>query len=703
MESFIPLGGFFPTPSNLKGLLGSTYQSSSRCHLCNEKFGKEVSAILTGGCTVSLTDQYQTSLPLWLQSAELSTNNGLDLAKVKDDRTVLSTKVTLLQKKWNDICRRLHHNFPASKGDVDRVGSQAFPCIMGFPSVSDRKDRVDNHRITTTNASSNDSGCKNVSVELQKISPQGLGLTIPVVSKIKNDSPSHKQHTRPSKGELSPPCSLSVVLDGHGSPSSAASVTTDLGLGTLYSSSGRDPKKPTCQANKEHLEDSTGCFPTEADLVNENFPNPQVQSSSCSGPDLSGQFDPRDFKMLWKSLKQKVGRQDEAIYAVSRTVACCRAGKERRRGASLKGDIWFSFLGPDRVAKKKLAIALAEMIFGSRESLICVDLASPDGIPQPNTIFDSEEMNGYDLNFRGKTVVDYIVAEIRKKPLSVVFLENVDKADMLVQNCLFQAIRTGKFIDSHGREIGINNAIFAVTSRVIKGNETFTSRKEPAKFSEEKILEVQGWQMQILSRYNPECTTISNKSNVLVSSRNSTSTPAFLNKRKLIETLDMAKRVHKTSNKYLDLNLPIEDLEATQANFETSESGGSLSENSVAWLENFFNLVDESVVFEPFDFDILADEVLKKINETYRNIIGFEGLLEIDSQVMEQVLAAAWLSNSRRSLDNWVEQVLVSSFTEARERYNVRAGTVLKLVTCEGLPVQDQAPGVCLPARIILR
>ncbi|KAI3988882.1 hypothetical protein MKX01_016453 [Papaver californicum] len=689
MESFIPLGGFFSTSANLTAPLGSTYQPFSHCKLCGNKCEQEVSAVLAEEHTISLSDQHQASLPAWLQSTEIDTNIGLDSSKAKYDKTELHTKVAELQKKWNDICQCLHYNSTPLERDVNRVGSQAFPCIMGFPVTPERKERADNHVNIMIDASPIGSVCDSALTKLPQTSEQGVTLS-PVDSKDKSESSPHKLHLRPSKGEENPTCSLSVVLDGHESPCSAASVTTDLGLGTLYSSV-QDPNHPNSRANEEHLRDSLGYFPIEVDVVKEKPLKPQLQSSSCTGPNKSGKIDSTDFKLLWKSLKEKVGRQDEAIYAVSRTVALCRSGKERRRGARLKGDIWFSFLGSDMVAKKKLAIALAEMLFGSRESVICVDLACPDGICPPNSIFHSKKMNGFDTSFRGSFIVDYIYSEIRKNPLSVVFLENVDRADIGVHNCLVHAIQTGKFIDSRGREISINNSVFAVTSSDIKSYETFSFRKETSKFSEEKILVAQGWQMQILIRNDPECiTALCNKLNVFVSSRNPSSVPAFLNKRKLIETLETAKRIQKTSNKYLDLNLPVEDLEATSEDF------------ALASLDNLTSLVDECVLFEPFDFDYLAGEVHKKMDESYKNIIGNVGFLEVDSQAMEQILAAAWFCDNRKSLDNWVEHVLGSTFAEARERYSVRAGTVLKLVSCEGLPMQDQALEVCLPARIIL-
>lgn len=83
MESFVPFGGFFSTPSDLKSPPSSLYQSVSRCNLCNDKCELEVTALTKGVSTASIADQYQSSLPSWLQMAELG-NNGLDVEKVRN-------------------------------------------------------------------------------------------------------------------------------------------------------------------------------------------------------------------------------------------------------------------------------------------------------------------------------------------------------------------------------------------------------------------------------------------------------------------------------------------------------------------------------------------------------------------------------------------------------------------------------------------
>lgn len=79
MESFVPFGGFFSMPSDLKSPLGVSYQCPSRCHLCNEKCEQDMSAITKGGLASSVAEQYQSGLPSWLQMTEVRTNRAFDI------------------------------------------------------------------------------------------------------------------------------------------------------------------------------------------------------------------------------------------------------------------------------------------------------------------------------------------------------------------------------------------------------------------------------------------------------------------------------------------------------------------------------------------------------------------------------------------------------------------------------------------------
>lgn len=73
MGSFVPFGGFFPTPSEFQSMVSSKSQSFSRCDMCNEKHEQEASAILKGRSTISVADQPLPNLSSWLQKDESDT------------------------------------------------------------------------------------------------------------------------------------------------------------------------------------------------------------------------------------------------------------------------------------------------------------------------------------------------------------------------------------------------------------------------------------------------------------------------------------------------------------------------------------------------------------------------------------------------------------------------------------------------------
>ena len=635
--------------------------------------------------------------------------------QTKDDGVVLSAKVTGVQKKWDNICQRLHHTQLPSE-------EKTFPTVLGFRFVEDKKENADNHSCNNTDASSNETDCVNVDscMPMQKITTLQSSNSFPLVSKPKNESLLSKQWGKPlnaedleSGGLNSPHCSVSNSSMGDSSrtsPTSATSVTTDLGLGICSSPISNKPKKCTHQNSTDLPQGFSGRFSTDVDVVNGNISSHLTRSSSFSSPDYGGQFYRIDPKTLFRALSERVSWQDEAICVISQTIACCQPRSKKRHGASLRADIWFNFVGPDRLGKKKIALALAEKLHESQEHFISMDLSSQDGMINSNTVFGLRGMNCYDIKFRGKTLVDCLAEELTKKPLSIAFLENVDKADVLTQNSLSQAIRTGKLSDSHGREISINNTIFVTTSTFSTGNYPHTVRREPSKYSAERILAVKWWPMQIRIGHAFGDNAKSQSMNVSDTMRKDISNPIFLNKRKLVSGTDslgqpkiseMAKRAHKTSTRYLDLNLPAEENEVHDSNDGNSDKD-SISENSKAWLQDFSDHVDKTVVFKPFDFDALADKLLKEVTKSFHKIVGSNCFLEIDSKVMDQLLAASYIPDRNTVVEDWVERVLSRAFAEVPNRYNLTAHSVVKLATCEGLCVEELAPEVYLPSRIIL-
>lgn len=561
-----------------------------------------------------------------------------------DDGMVLSAKVARLQKKWDNICHHLHYTQHLPKANSYQVSSQV-PAVVGFQLVQGKNPNLADHSCNNTNESSIESGCKNIisstSMDLQQNSPPKPSTPPAVISKPANVNLFSKLCGENSKTED----------DGRTSPTLATSVTTDLGLGI-----------------------------------------PSAKSLSSSFPDFHGPFDQNDFKMLYTSLDNRIGRQEEAVTAICQTIVRSRTRNEKCHGVS-RADIWFNFLGPDTLSKKKIAVSLAEILFGSRESFICVNLGFEDGMIQ--------EIKDYETKFRGKTIVDYIAEELNKKPLSVVYLENIENADLQAQKSLSQAVRTGRFSDSHGREVSICNTIFVTTSRYTEVNKIQSSSNKTDNYFEENVLRAKGGPIQMSIGFDLGDTSISHNLRVLdITRKGSCSSPTLMNKRKLIgsneafeqsQTLEIAKRAHKASNTYMDLNLPAEESEICEGDY------GNLDSDSNSWLKDFFEQVDETVIFKPFDYDTKAEKIQVEINGYFRKIVGSEGLLEIDSKVMDQLLAAVYLLEKNR-VSQWVEQILGRAFVEAKKRYNLSTGSVVQLVNCE----EDKARGELLPDRIMM-
>ena len=361
-------------------------------------------------------------------------------------------------------------------------------------------------------------------------------------------------------------------------------------------------------------------------------------------------FDNVDVKGLFRSILAKVGRQEEAILSTCEVISRCRNKCERLRRSTTRGDVWLSFLGPDKFGKRRVAEALAEELFGCRERLVCLDLSSDDM---------KRKADRFAFNLRGKTLVDHIADEIRRRPWSILLLESLDKADVVVQRSLSHAVKSGKLYDSHGRVVDINNAIFLTTAH---------SRSEHAMFAEERILGAKAKHMKIL-------VDTTRDSRTTIQTSRSGKSCVFLGKRKP-NADESEESVISAKRACLDLNLPIEETRsADTASCRNTDSAD-------IWMEEFLNAVDETVVFGEFNFDALADETLREIEKEIYAAFGFTFRLEIEPGIMDQILAAAWISG-KGYMKEWLQQILVRSFVEAQQTYSLSASSVVKLVASE--------------------
>ncbi|KAH0462867.1 hypothetical protein IEQ34_010442 [Dendrobium chrysotoxum] len=753
MDSFVPFGGLFPQAFESIGTLNNPSQSMPRCQICNEQYEKEATVFLKGNDT-SLEDPEKTVLPSWLQKADaVGIKEGFDLPKVKDDKFVSNAKIIDLQKKWNKYCQHVHRRSHI----VEAKNYQVIPHFVGIPYISDTANfskSVTNPIIPKSQNNFGNAFTMSVGGVPKTTTINSQSISVPFVVEPSHIDLTPNLHDKISKVEpilaggfqshQTAPSDLGIQ-DGHTSPSSVTCVTTELALGAAnnyFSLEGKlapegssqcsTPRKinePSQCLSRVHFHASSppsfhntpakGSYIHAHSLSSGNnwsgvsHTEQRVQSS----PNIFQKFDASNYKAFYTSLVAKVGRQEEALWAISEAIIQCKTRNEKHHGPSMRGAIWLSFLGPDRAGKKMAALALAELIFGCKEDLICIDLAYDDDNFCQGSVIDQKGLNNCNTSFRGKTIIDHIAMEISKKPLSVFLLENVDKTDLLAQNSLSNAIRTGKFSDSHGREVGINNSFFITTAKDLPGK-AHSPIKEKISFSEERILSSERWKMKILVEPLSEHESFRCSPNSKVSvisrqeSKNNPVPPCrvFISKRKLDfsgehkcqdEYSTSIKRPHRSSGIDLDLNLSAEELDQN-GDCNSSSENTSISDNSHGWLEEFFNLMDKTVCFKPFDFDSLVDYVLKEISRGFCSNFGSNYMLEIDEKVMEQILAATLFMRNKSDLGVWIEEVLCKSLSELRQRHKLPDCSVVRLVANQDLLIEESELGMFLPSKIIL-
>jgi hypothetical protein len=408
-------------------------------------------------------------------------------------------------------------------------------------------------------------------------------------------------------------------------------------------------------------------------------------------------------------LFKAVGRQEEALSAICASILRCRS-MERRRGAHRKNDIWFSFHGPDSIAKRRVGVALAELMHGSSDNLIYLDFSVQDW---------------GNSNFRGKRATDCIFEELRKKRRSVLYLENIDKADFLVQESLAQAIETGRYKDLHGgRVVDLSDSIVVLSTRMIRGcQDVSVGMGEGHALSEEKVLAARGHHLKIVVEPGAANVGGGPGGKAIVSSRHSLSgIGAYLysgsfSKRKLNisdggekveEPSSTSKRMHRTSSVPFDLNLPVGEAETHDGDDDSSSSSSSSNhENSSGdpdgSVDNLLRSVDESINFKGVDFGKLCEELLQELSSGMSSVVGPGCRLEIDVGAMEQIVAAAWTSDSeKRPWRTWVGQVFVSCLEQLKVKCKNVSVCSLRLVACEDELLKDEGLGGLLPSRIFL-
>lgn len=155
-------------------------------------------------------------------------------------------------------------------------------------------------------------------------------------------------------------------------------------------------------------------------------------------------------------LHKRVIGQEEAIKAISKAVRRAHAGlKDPKRPVGS-----FIFLGPTGVGKTELARAVAESLFGDEDAIIRIDMS------EYMEKHATSRLVGSPPGYVGYEEGGQLTEKVRRKPYSVVLLDEIEKAHPEVFNILLQVLEDGRLTDSKGRTVDFRNTVIIMTSNV---------------------------------------------------------------------------------------------------------------------------------------------------------------------------------------------------------------------------------------------
>ena len=156
------------------------------------------------------------------------------------------------------------------------------------------------------------------------------------------------------------------------------------------------------------------------------------------------------------ALHQRVIGQDEAVRAVANAIRRSRAGlsdPNRPNGS-------FLFLGPTGVGKTELCKSLAEFLFDTEEAMVRIDMSE---FMEKHSV---ARLIGAPPGYVGYEEGGYLTEAVRRRPYSVILLDEVEKAHQDVFGVLLQVLDDGRLTDGQGRTVDFRNAVIVMTSNL---------------------------------------------------------------------------------------------------------------------------------------------------------------------------------------------------------------------------------------------
>ncbi len=200
--------------------------------------------------------------------------------------------------------------------------------------------------------------------------------------------------------------------------------------------------------------------PAETKLVRNRVTDEEIAEviSKWTGIPVAKMLEGEREKLLRmeEALHQRVIGQDEAVVAVSNAVRRSRAGladPNRPNGS-------FLFLGPTGVGKTELCKALASFLFDTEEAMVRIDMSE---FMEKHSV---SRLIGAPPGYVGYEEGGYLTEAVRRRPYSVLLLDEVEKAHPDVFNILLQVLEDGRLTDGHGRTVDFRNTVVVMTSNL---------------------------------------------------------------------------------------------------------------------------------------------------------------------------------------------------------------------------------------------
>ena len=232
-------------------------------------------------------------------------------------------------------------------------------------------------------------------------------------------------------------------------------------------------------ALEKQLESATAVDATDMQLLRNRVGEEEIAEvvSRWTGIPVAKMLEGERDKLLQmeQSLHERVVGQEEAIAVISNSIRRARAGlsdPNRPNGS-------FLFLGPTGVGKTELTKALAEFLFDTEEAMVRIDMSE---FMEKHAV---ARLIGAPPGYVGYEEGGYLTEAVRRKPYSVILLDEVEKAHPDVFNVLLQVLEDGRLTDGHGRTADFRNTVIIMTSNLgsqtiqeLSGEDNYAAMKD---------------------------------------------------------------------------------------------------------------------------------------------------------------------------------------------------------------------------------